>query len=165
MEFTQAELQRAWDDDYVIAKIKKNPLKHVLLSLVKLLETDSEESQVREKEKFKELSQQSQSQSSASFETPDHKRKISDTSFGTRSTDTTPTKLDQPEAKVQSLQNKFVDVIITELWAGKIHIPWAEGRRMFLTYEESRGCLFFSDDLEPVRYRSNTLNGCPIIRP
>ena len=71
-----------------------------------------------------------------SFETPDHKRKISQTSFGTRSTETTPNKLVHAEAKVQSLQNTFVNTIIDKLWFGKIIIPWVQGRNMFLTYTE-----------------------------
>ena len=50
-----------------------------------------------------------------SYETPDDKRKVSDTSFGTRSTETTPHKLIQPETGVQSLQNAFVTDIINHL--------------------------------------------------
>jgi hypothetical protein len=127
-----------------MAKLDENPLQYVLLSLVDLLEIDSEESREREKEKVKQIPpalyslvsaalpisqgsvlrgpastpQYAGSQFTSSFQTPDHNRNISDTSFGTRSTDTTLTKLDQPGAKVQSLQKKFVDAIITKLWLG-----------------------------------------------
>ena len=133
-----------------------------MLLLVDFLETDSQESQISEKEKhsttsrlvYNTLSQSlpdNQTSSSAvsptstpytqprlplSYQTPDNKRKISETSFGTRSTETTPNKLMHPEAKVQSLQNKFVDAIINRLWWGQIDIDWAKGRHMFLTYAE-----------------------------
>src|SRR5947207_3039954 len=49
----------------------------------------------------------------------------------------TPTKLRQPEAKIQALQNQFVRTIIGKLWQGEIVISWAKGRHMFLTYDES----------------------------
>lgn len=161
MDVTQDELRRARQDRDVMAKFDENPLQYVLLSLVDLLEIDSEESREREKEKVKPLPtalhntmstplpisravfggpastpRHAESHFTSPFQTPDHKRKISDTSFGSQSTDTTPTKLDQPEAKVQSLQNKFVDAIITKLWFGQIDVGWAEGRHMFLTYSE-----------------------------
>lgn len=135
-----------------------------MLGLVKLLETDSKESQSLEKDKgaltpaviynpipaplpheqSSEPSRQpyfplsSQPRFPHSYDTPDSKRKISETSFGTRSTETTPIKLVHPEANVQSLQNKFVDAIIEELWSGGIDVPWVQGRHMFLDYAEFR---------------------------
>jgi hypothetical protein len=68
------------------------------------------------------------------IETPANKRNFSDTSFGNRSTETTPKKLSQLEAKVQSLQNTFVTTMINKLWLGSIDMPWVKGRRMFMTY-------------------------------
>jgi hypothetical protein len=70
----------------------------------------------------------------ASMVTPTNKRNISDTSFGSLSTDTTPKKLSQLEAKIQSLQNTFVTTIINTLWLGNIDMPWVKGRYMFMTY-------------------------------
>ena len=55
-----------------------------------------------------------------SYNTPSGKRRISETSFGSRSTEATPTKLVHPEAKVQALQDTFVKTIINTLWLGKI---------------------------------------------
>lgn len=66
--------------------------------------------------------------------TPTNKRNFSDTSFGNRSTETTPKKLSQLEAKVQSLQNTFVTTMINKLWLGSIDMPWVKGRCMFMTY-------------------------------
>lgn len=143
-------------DDAVQEKLDENPLQDLMLSLVSFLETQSKESQERDVEKGKKKVtttsisiQQQQTLSSNpltlpyaqprlpnSFETPDNKRKISNTSFGTRSTESTPNKLIHAEAKVQSLQTKFVDTIINKLWSGKIDIPWIQGRHMFLTYTE-----------------------------
>jgi hypothetical protein len=138
-------------------KLFDNPLQHVVLGLVDIFETDSKQSQQLEKDKMKQtitvpstvsaLDQQSSTPTvrpstpdhpfPTSYETPDHKRKLSETSFGTRSTDSTPTKLDQPEAKVQSLQDKFIAAIVTNVWiGGKIDLSWVQGRHMFLTYAE-----------------------------
>jgi len=154
------ELQRARLDKSIKRKLDGNPLQDVMLLLVDFLETDSQESQTSEKEKRSTTSRlvynassqslpDNQTSSSAepptstpytqprlllSYQTPDNKRKISETSFGTCSTETTPNKLMHPEAKVQSLQNKFVDAIINRLWWGQIDIGWAKGRHMFLTY-------------------------------
>ena len=72
----------------------------------------------------------------STFETPDNKRKISETSFGTRSTETTPQKLHQQEVVVQSLQNKFMDLLVNKLWLGKIDMPWVTGREMYMDYHE-----------------------------
>jgi len=108
LDITEDELRRAWDDDDIATKIDENPLKPVLLSLLDIFNVESLESQLREKKKVKRITQQSRLLSPSSFKTPNHKRKISETSFGKRSTETTSTKLDQPEAKVQSLQNNFV---------------------------------------------------------
>lgn len=156
---SEEDLRNARRDQGVQVKLDANPLKLVLLNLVDLLETNSEESYERERKKVKTTTyipsselypavsestserpvtpQFSQPRLPSSFETPDtSKRKTSETSFGTKSTETTPHKLDHPEAKVQSLQDKFVTTIITDLWWGQVNIPWAQGRHLFLTYTE-----------------------------
>ena len=154
-EVTEEDLRMARMDDTVQDKLDENPLQDLMLSLVSLLETQSKESQERDAEKGKNkvtttsVSIEQKPLSSRpvtpactrprlpnAIETPDNKRKISETSFGTRSTESTPNKLVHAEAKVQSLQTKFVDSIINKLWSGKIDIPWVQGRHMFLTYTE-----------------------------
>lgn len=160
MAVTEAELRRERYDEAVKRKVKKNKLKGILLSLVNLLETESKESQEREKEKDKESlkvisvhsswpSQQSLSTNErpstprdsqprypSSIMTPDNKRNVSSSSYGVddASTENTPIRMVHAEAKVQSLQNKFVDTILDELWLQQIPVPWATGRQMFLTY-------------------------------
>ena len=71
-----------------------------------------------------------------SYQTPVSKRTVSGSSFGTRSTDTTPNKLVHAEPKVQALQNKFVECILNELWTSQIDLSWVKGRRMSLVYSE-----------------------------
>jgi hypothetical protein len=165
--FSEKDLRKARDDETVEEKLDANPLKGILLNLLDLLETDSEESQERERKKFKitppsVLSSEPSSEPSLepspptsqstserspqlnrprfpiSYTTPDKKRKVSDsdTSFETKSTESTPTKLAHPEARVQSLQDEFVKTLIRDLWWGKVDVSWARGRRMFLTYSE-----------------------------
>jgi hypothetical protein len=155
---SEEDLRRARDNDTVQEKLDVNPLVSVLSNLVDLLETNSKESQEREKKMFKitpsipssELDpatsessserpfilQSSQPRFPSSFKTPDSKRKVSDTSFDAKSTETTPRKLDHPEAKVQSLQDEFVKMLIRHLWWRQVDIFWAQGRRMVLTYTE-----------------------------
>jgi hypothetical protein len=161
-DFTEDELRRIRKDEDVKKKLHKNPIKGFLLRLVSLLTTDSQEYLSSEKEKgafsgvVPSLPSTStpdlQSSSSALPSTPpyshgplpvanesgavDHKRKLSQTSIETRSTETTPAKLVQPEDKVQSLQHTFINNIVDHLWLGEVGIPWAKGRRMFLTYTE-----------------------------
>ena len=57
--------------------------------------------------------------------------------MGQKSTETTPTKWTQPEAKVQGLLNSFVKALINGLWYGNIDMPWVKGRYMYMTYSES----------------------------
>jgi hypothetical protein len=158
---SEKDLRKARDDETVKEKLEENPLVSVLSNLADLLETDSEESQKRERKKFKITppsvlssepslepsppTSQSTSERSPqlnqprfpiSYATPDKKRKASDRSFDTESTETTPRKLDHPEARVQSLQDDFVKTLIRYLWRGEVNISWARGRRMFLTYNE-----------------------------
>lgn len=162
-EITEHDLRRARVDDAVTDKLDENPLQSVMLILMDILETESKESQelkigkrrrgvIRESEinpqQIISSSQSitppySQTRFPHSFETPDNKRKISETSFGTHSTESTPNKLIQAEAKVQSLQNKFVDIIIDKLWSGRIDIVWAQGRHKFMTYNEFLSLIFY----------------------
>ena len=159
-EISLEDLQRARDDEGVQDKFDSSPLCDFLWRLVELQETDSSESQSLEREKGKQRHEvifshqeansipaqktdersstprSSQLRHQASSTTPDHKRKISETSLADHSTETTPQKLVQPEAKVQSLQNKFVDIILNKIWRGQIDISWAQGRRMFMSYAE-----------------------------
>jgi hypothetical protein len=156
MDVTLDELRAFRGDESVQDKVSANILEPLLLELVDMLDTDTKEHQTREQQKN---SQPKASSAPAipstisgplhtppphyprfpqSFETPvNAKRNFSDTSFGTKSTETTPTKLTQPEAHVQSLQNSFVKEIMRRLWSGaQLKVPWAEGRRMFLTYDK-----------------------------
>jgi hypothetical protein len=160
-DITEDDLRSARHDLHVKAKLDDNPLQYVLMNLVALQEADSEESQERERKKFKAAPshpvgesdsttptqhlhleerpitpQMSQPRFPTSYESMPNKRKVSDTSFGTRSTETTPAKLDHPEAKVQSLQDTFVQSIIAKVWWGQVDIAWAQGRLLFLTYTE-----------------------------
>ena len=165
-------MQRAWGDEFFKRTPYESPLQDLMLGLVDLLETDSEESQLMEKEKTSRSPKKicsptsvsapnerstsiynqpstppySHSRFPQSYDTLDNKRKISDTSFGTGSTETTPTKLVHPEAKVQSLQNTFVKTMINKLWLGNIDVPWAKGRHMFLTYSEFSPASFTAYD-------------------
>lgn len=157
LDVTEDELRRIRRDEGVEEKLYNSPLQDFLLCLVDFLETESEEFQSLEKEKGAlslvvayapppdvESSSSvlpftppySQPRFPQSYDTVGNKRKLSETSFGTRSTETTPIKLVHPEAKVQSLQNTFVKSIINKLWLGKVGIPWARGRHIFLTYTE-----------------------------
>ena len=159
-DITEDELHRIRVDEEVEEKIYSSPLRDLLLCLVDLLDTDSQEYQTLEREKaaFSPLlayppgasKPRLEGSSSILPSTPpesqsrlphadggvSNKRKVSETSFDSRSTETTPLKLVHPEPKIQSLQNTFVHSIVNELWLGEIGIPWARGRRMFLTYTE-----------------------------
>lgn len=70
----------------------------------------------------------------SSFQTPSNKRTVSGTSFGTLSTETTPTRWTQPEIMVQQFQNQFITRIINTIWRGSIRMPWITGRKMVLQY-------------------------------
>jgi hypothetical protein len=149
-------------DDQVQDKLDANVFQSLFLTLADMRETGSKESQEREAKKRRQAnvivdtsiphsipeelsSAQKITTPSLPFDkprfpvgnkTPDNKRNVSDTSFDAHSTETTPTKLVHPEAKVQSLQNEFVKIILSKLWWGQIDITWAKGRHMFLTYTE-----------------------------
>lgn len=73
----------------------------------------------------------------SSFQTPSNKRTVSGTSFGTLSTETTPTRWTQPEIMVQQFQNQFITRIINSIWRGSIRMPWITGRKMVLQYRPS----------------------------
>jgi hypothetical protein len=65
------------------------------------------------------------------------KRNTSDTSFGTRSTETTPTKLVKPETDVQHLQNDMVADVLDSLYGRDyIKVDWPRGRKLNLCYEQ-----------------------------
>ena len=73
----------------------------------------------------------------SSFQTPSNKRTVSGTSFGTHSTETTPTRWTQPEIMVQQFQNQLITRIINTIWRGSIRMPWITGRKMVLQYRPS----------------------------
>lgn len=145
------------DDDFE-KKLGESPLRQFLFGLVNLLETDSQESQSLEKAKdaaspvkaiptlpashhsndnplpnLPSTPSPHRPQVPRSDEPVSHKRKISEVSNVNSSTETTPNKLIQREALVQSLQNTFINEIIAILWRGQIRIDWAKDRKMFLT--------------------------------
>jgi hypothetical protein len=65
------------------------------------------------------------------------KRDFSDTSFGNRSTETTPTKLVSPESSIQYLQDTLVRDVIDAVF-GRPYVPvtWPRGRKkMRLVYD------------------------------
>ena len=156
-DVTEDELLRTRSDEDIEDKLSENPLHQFLFGLVELLEVDSQESQSLERDKHVVLAfgagtsttsvidtsssdlpstpPYSQLHYPQSYDGVSHKRKISVTSFETKSTETTPNKLGQPEAKVQSLQDAFVRNIIIKLWRGKVGVDWARNRHMFLTYD------------------------------
>ena len=57
------------------------------------------------------------------------KRNVSDSSFGTHSTETTPTKWVKPEASIQHVQINLVEDVLFSLYRGNVPISWARGRR------------------------------------
>lgn len=136
-DITEEDLKTLRTDESVEAKHFENPLATLVLSLVNLLETDSQESQDLAAEKGKRIMTirmigdsdetiaepmirpatppHTQPRFPTSFKISDNKRKISEASFGTRSTESIPNKLGHAEAKVQSLQNTFVQTIIKAL--------------------------------------------------
>jgi hypothetical protein len=150
---------RTRSDDAVKLKLSESPLCQVLFDLVELIETDSQESQLLEKEKHAVSPVVATSTMPApdladnplpetpstppprqphfppSDEPVSHKRKISEVSLPSSSTETTPSKLARREALVQSIQNSFVSDIVKKLWLGEIGIPWADNRHMFLSYQ------------------------------
>lgn len=75
------------------------------------------------------------SYSSPSPATPiGNKRIFSGESYGHSSTETTPTKMVQAEAHIQSLQNTLVETLIGDIWMGEVDISWAQNRRMYMEY-------------------------------
>jgi hypothetical protein len=132
-------LSNAHCDPSIRRKFLMGPLRDLMFCLVAMKNTDSQESQDLERGKGKQahavvlkpvpesvpsaqvlsLDESSTTPPSSqplfpvsSYQTPDHKRKISQTSIEELSTEATPHKLLQPEAKVQSLQDTFVHTII-----------------------------------------------------
>lgn len=158
---TEEDLRRIREDDDE-EKLDDSPLQGFLLRLVASLTTDSQEYRSSEKEKgafsgvvagfLPSTTTPVENSSPIPPSTPPdsnqplpethesdargHKRKLSALSFDPLSTEATPAKLIQPEPIVQGLQNTFINNIVDKLWRGKVAIPWAKGRRMFLTYTE-----------------------------
>lgn len=152
-QVTQEDL-RSHGSDYFVEKMYNNPLKRTFQILGTILIDRSEEEILREAARVKEIweakaARKKQSaalqttgstkdgihsvsgprQPSASPATP-QKRNISDTSFGTRSTETTPTKLTKPESSIQNLQNTLVYDVLEALYhTDSIRVPWARGRK------------------------------------
>ena len=63
------------------------------------------------------------------------KRKVSDSSFGLKSTETTPQKQIVKEPIIQALQNNFVEDIVEALWSGdEIPLPWVRVNLTHLEY-------------------------------
>ena len=159
MESTEITEKHLEDMDYDPSKKRRSLrlLKNFLICLAKLQIVGSMESYLQQKNKQKKPKTTEPTQKEVttsddfprpqtpyseprfptSFETPQtNKRNISETSFGSRSTESTPKKLIQAEAKVQSLQNAFVNDIINTLWDGWVKLYWVKGRRMRLQYAE-----------------------------
>jgi hypothetical protein len=164
-------------DGSVQGKFMDFPLKDFLLALVSMLQKDSQECQELTKKTSQQTShvfytplQTSETESHSpnerpttpdsslhrfptSFVTPDNKRTASEASLETRSNLTTPKKLMQPEAKVQSLQNLFVGVVLNHIYCGQVPIPWADGRYMFLTYIEYLSFATADDRTAPTSFQ------------
>jgi hypothetical protein len=162
------EILRQWDDADATYQILwgDGPLKYLIPTLSSLLTTESQESKALETIKSKQEphivhlpfptcvsegptpSEGSEMPSTpiemqprfpqSWYQTPVNQRIASDSSFGTRSTETTPNKLIHAEPKVQALQNKFIECILNELWTSQIDLSWVKGRRMSLIYSEYR---------------------------
>jgi len=77
-----------------------------------------------------------QESASAQAEVTPRKRVVSNTSFGTQSTETTPIKFTKPETSIQQMQNYFVTDILDYIYNGVISIPWARNRNIYLRYTE-----------------------------
>jgi hypothetical protein len=159
------EMLRKWStvDETTQILWGEGPLEYLLPTLSNLLTTDSQESKVLETTKSKQEpkviphpfpssspqrpippdddrpstpTQITPRFPQSSYQTPTGQRTASGSSFGTHSTETTPNKLVHAEPKVQALQNKFVECILTKIWTSQIHLSWVKGRRMSLVYSE-----------------------------
>ena len=63
-----------------------------------------------------------------------NKRVFSGESYGSSSTETTPSRMSHSETLTQSLQNTLVGALIFNIWDGGANIPWAQNRKMYLDY-------------------------------
>lgn len=141
-------------------KTRKSPLKLTFRILGEILVGPSQEEILREAARVKEVrevkvarekksavihatvstddihSDSAPRQPSTLPSTP-QKRNISDTSFGPRSTQTTPTKLIKPESSIQNLQNTLIQEVHDAIYyAAVIRMPWPRGRtNMRLVYQ------------------------------
>jgi hypothetical protein len=155
MDITDQDLHKFRGDlGLKISKLEGNPVRDLLLSLVDLLDTESQESLSRARDKpsapiviYESVPSVIPDCAAWSTTTPPStpqfsqpcfpqsytvdkvgtKRKISDTSFGSRSNETTPLKLVQAEVKVQALQDTFIKTIINNLWFGEVPVFWVRG--------------------------------------
>jgi hypothetical protein len=147
--------------DQVEDKLDGNPLKHTLDSLGRIMNQPSSESAAREAAKLQEaraakaayksisdspskqstISKHDASESSlprypSTLPSTPQKRTTSDTSFGTHSTESTPTKLVKPETDIQQLQNDLVRDVLSAVY-GRFYagVTWPRGRKLNLCYE------------------------------
>jgi hypothetical protein len=163
--------------DEVEEKLVGNPLIDTLESLGRIITDKSPESAAREAAKLREAKEAKVTQKSdgpgplksitiskldtadsplprqpSTFASTPQKRNISDTSFGTRSTETTPTKLAKPETDIQELQNDFVKDVFRALYGKRrVKVEWPRGRKLNLCYEQYaiRHCWLSVDPTPP----------------
>ncbi len=168
-------------------KTHKSPLKETFRILGEILVEPSEEEILREAARVKEVREAkgAREKKSAviqptvstdeihSVSAPRHpntspstpqKRNISDASFGTRSANTTPTKLIKPESSIQELQNILVREIRGAIYyAAVIRMPWPRARtNVRLVYQQ------YIPPINPFNSRSARLISnvaCLIMKP
>jgi hypothetical protein len=153
LSFTEADL-KTYTTKELATKLKNNPLKRTFQCLGFILIQQSKEARERESERAKAEREARVARKLATtnsttqpgipsppirqpstFPTTPQKRNISDTSFGARSAETTPTKLVKPEAEIQRLQSTLVDDILEALYDQSfIEVEWAEGRELTIQY-------------------------------
>jgi hypothetical protein len=160
IQITQEDLHSHGTDEFV-EKLDNNPLKRTFQVLGDILLQRSREAEEREAARRREAREAGaarkkqphiiQNKNStadgvqsiagprqpSSLPSTPQKRDFSDTSFGTRSTETTPSKLTKPESSIQNLQNMLVYDVLDAIYdAAFIRVPWARGRKnMRLNYE------------------------------
>jgi hypothetical protein len=143
--------------DEAVDKVIGNPLKHTFVVLIDMLIQRSQEAIDREAERNKakreaktarkptkdetsigdDVQSTSDPPSSSTMPCTPHKRHISETSFGSRSTETTPTKMESPEKNVQYLQDTLVREVIDAVFGPPyVHVKWPRGRtKLRLAYD------------------------------
>ena len=159
LQISQHDLQSHGSDEFS-KKVYNNPLKRTFRILSTILIKRSHEEMIREamrKRQVREAKAAKEIQSAAieatvssegiypvsgprqpsTLPATPQNRNVSDSSFGKRSTETTPTKLIKPESSIQNLQNTFVQDVLDALYDSDfIRMPWARGRKnLRLIYE------------------------------